>query len=397
MGATSMVGKVKAELAHVLVPRLVYGFELPALLRLLFRNRFSCSIWRLPVAVLAVMFAAFNTFLTVITRFVFSRAVERTVLQQGPVFVLGHWRAGTTFLHELLCCDPRMVGPTGYQCFLPGHFLFSQPSLLPVLSLVMPKSRPMDDMDLKLNNPQEDELAMLALTGTTNHGSIIFPEAGPAGEAYLSLRSLSPKARDQWLQTWLYFLKSVVLRAGMDRRLVLKSPQHTARVQTILQVFPDAKFVHIVRSPVEVYSSTLRTWRALAQVHGLQNVDGLEPWLEESVLRTFEEMYACFEEDRALVPDGNLVELRYEEFVADPKQLLAQLYEVLDLGDFALVEAEVDARLAQSRDYRPRTRSNEPRHAAAVSERWAGFIARYGYGPIVAQAGGEPARVDPVS
>ena len=41
----------------------------------------------------------------------------------APVFVIGHWRAGTTLLHELLVRDPRHTYPNTYDCFGPNHFL----------------------------------------------------------------------------------------------------------------------------------------------------------------------------------------------------------------------------------------------------------------------------------
>ena len=373
-------------LVRAFAPKLVFGLELPAWLGLLARNGLALSPWRLPMAVLANVFAVFNTFLTLICRFVFSREIHDTVFEQDPVFVLGHWRTGTTFLHELLSCDPRLVAPTGYQCFLPGHFLLSESSLLPVLQLIMPRTRPMDDMDLALNKPQEDEYALMGLTGRSTYAAFVFPANGPADHAYLSLQALTPKARGKWLSAWMFFLKSVVRRAGTNRRLVLKSPQHTARVRTILQVFPNAKFVHIVRNPLAVYASTLRTWHAMADAHGLQSADGVAPWLEESVLRTFEEMYACFEVDRTLIPVGNLVELRYEDFVSDPKQQLQQLYDALDIGDFSPAEVAVDARLAQSLDYIASTRSTEVGLAKMIAERWGDYIARYGYAHTVSQA-----------
>src|SRR5687768_18104609 len=47
-------------------------------------------------------------------------------------------------------------------------------------------------------------------------------------------------------------------------RSILKSPPHTCRVPTLLRLFPDARFVHIVRDPYAVYPSTLHLWRILA-------------------------------------------------------------------------------------------------------------------------------------
>src|SRR5262249_33511021 len=45
-----------------------------------------------------------------------------------PIFILGHWRSGTTLLHELLALDDRLLSPTTFQCFNPQRFLLTRPS-----------------------------------------------------------------------------------------------------------------------------------------------------------------------------------------------------------------------------------------------------------------------------
>ena len=40
--------------------------------------------------------------------------------------IIGHWRSGTTMLHELLILDPRHTFPNTYQCFEPLHFLWTE-------------------------------------------------------------------------------------------------------------------------------------------------------------------------------------------------------------------------------------------------------------------------------
>src|SRR5207247_10217735 len=118
-----------------------------------------------------------------------------------------------------------------------------------------------------------------------------------------------------------------------DKRLVLKSPPHTCRIPEILKLFPEARFVHIVRNPYAVFPSTVNLWKTLFETHGLQRptFEGLE----ESVLRTFVKMYDRFEADRHLIRDSRLVETRYEDLIRDPLPQLEDLYERLELGDFA--------------------------------------------------------------
>src|SRR5216684_492369 len=42
---------------------------------------------------------------------------------QPPLFVLGHWRSGTTHLHQLISQDARFAFPNTYQVSFPHIFL----------------------------------------------------------------------------------------------------------------------------------------------------------------------------------------------------------------------------------------------------------------------------------
>ena len=103
-------------------------------------------------------------------------------------------------------------------------------------------------------------------------------------------------------------------------------------------------------------------------------------------MTTFEEMYRCYEEDRALVPAGNLYELRYEDLAADPMRALADIYRALDLGDVTHCEGSVARRVLESSDYKVRRYQLDAADAALVARRWADFIARYRYHDEVAGA-----------
>ena len=121
-------------------------------------------------------------------------------------------------------------------------------------------------------------------------------------------------------------------------------------------------------------------------MHGTKNQNAIDHWVEESVLETGAEMYAAYEEDRALIPKGNLVELNYEDFIKDPKGEMRNIYAALDLGDFTKAEPSIDKRLAESRDYKPGT--TEPAHPRArdIAQRWSQYIERFGYSDVIEKA-----------
>jgi hypothetical protein len=146
-----------------------------------------------------------------------------------------------------------------------------------------------------------------------------------------------------------------------------------------LEVFPDARFVHIVRDPLVLFPSTVRLWTSLSEVQGLQVLNERTAWIEQNVLDTFVRMYESFERDRELIPAGRLVDVRYEDLVADPVGQMRQVYRGLDLGDFASVEPALLRHTMKTRDYRTNRYTLPPEMADKVRGRWAPYFQRYGY------------------
>ena len=113
------------------------------------------------------------------------------------------------------------------------------------------------------DRPQEDEFALclLGLPEPVHRSRVPERSADLPGFA----RPLRPVAGElaRWKRTFLRFLQTLTFRD--PRRLVLKSPPHTARVPVLLEMFPDARFVHIVRDPRVVFPSTVRLWKSMTR------------------------------------------------------------------------------------------------------------------------------------
>jgi omega-hydroxy-beta-dihydromenaquinone-9 sulfotransferase len=354
-------------------PPLWFGCDAFAWAKLLARHHFAVHRSRWPVAALVSAVSLGHTALRFAQAAAYGRRIARTPIPHAPVFVLGHWRTGTTLLHELLARDPRHAFPTTYDCFVPGHFLLTR-SRLP--RWLMPIRRPMDAVAAGWDRPQEDEFALCLLGQPSPYERIAFPNRPAAGAGALDLRGLSPAARRRWKTTFYRLVQALTL-ANAGRRLVLKSPPHTARIPVLLELFPDARFVHIVRDPYDVYPSTLNLWRFLYGAHGLQK----PAWeqLPEFILDTFVRMNLRFEEGKRLIPPGRLHELRYEELVRDPVGQVEAIYRALGLGDFAPARPHVEAYLAGVKGYEANRHVLTPAERRAVSERWGDIIRRSGY------------------
>lgn len=343
-------------------------------LRLLARNRCAVS-WRCwPKAMGISFFAAANSSLGLLQSLVYGAGIRRTPVPDNPLFVLGHWRSGTTLMHELLAIDPRHRCPTTYECLAPHHFLLSEKIVRRWLNFLIPRTRPWDNMKFGFDHPQEDETALCALGAHSPFLTVAFPNRPPQDPEYVELSSLSPSALAAWEQTARRFYQSVLYRrAG---RLVLKSPQHTYRLQTLAKMFPRAQFIHIVRDPYVLYSSTVHFWRTTFEKYALQSPPYSQ--VEEMVFENFRHLHESFAAARDAVGD-RLVELKYEDLVANPVEQMERIYDRLHLGDFAEARPGIEKYAHRTRKYQTNRYELTAEQTAEISRRWRPFIEKYGY------------------
>ena len=357
-------------------PRFWHGMRAKTWLSLLATNHFDVSFAKLPTVTSITAVSLLNSALAGIDNLIYGRRIARVQLKAPPVFILGHWRSGTTFLHELLIRDPSHTFPSTYQCFVPHHFVFTESWITPWTKRLLPSRRPMDNMAAGWQRPQEDEFALGNLGQPTPYLSMLFPQRGSVYPEYLDMRGLTPHQVTAWQNALGEFFRRITFRD--DRRIVVKSPAHTARVRTLLDMFPDAKFVHIVRNPFDVFASTVNLWKSLNEVQRVQAA-GNPAWIEEYVLDGFERMYDAFEADRQRLDENQLYELRYEDLVEDPAEELNQIYEKLALGDYSNVEPAVASHLAEIGNYRTNHYELAEETLNRVRQRWGGYFERYGY------------------
>ena len=311
--------------------RVWHGMTAPAWFNMLRRNGFRVSPSRYHLVLLISLASIFNGILAVIQNLLLGKKIDRTKLRSDPVFIIGHWKSGTTLLHELLALDQRHTVPSTYACLAPSHFLVSQKLLGPFLRPLLPSRRSQDDVRVGLDRPQEDEWALCILGVPSPYLAVAFPNQLPHDPEYVDLRDVATEQLSRWKNTWTRFLKAVALRSP-DRRLVLKSPLHTARLDVLLELFPEARFVHVVRDPLDVYASTLHLWRRMAEDEGLQVLGSQN--LESFVMGNFVALYRSFLQDRHKIRSDHICQIRYEDLVADPINCLRSVYDQLDLGEF---------------------------------------------------------------
>jgi omega-hydroxy-beta-dihydromenaquinone-9 sulfotransferase len=364
------------------------GCDLFAWLRLITAGRFAFGWKQLHLLPLATMFGLGHTFLRFAQNGLY-RDRLRDVRLAPPVFILGHWRTGTTLLHELLIQDPRHTSPNTYQCFDPCHPLLTEWIAHRFLNWMLPSKRMMDNMPVGWGRPQEEEFALALLGAPSPYATVAFPNHGPPARETFDLDGLPPKDRERWKRTFLWFLRMLAVRD--DRRFVLKSPPHTCRIPTLLELFPDARFVYLVRNPFDVYASTVNLWKILYRKQALHTPT--YAGLEDFVFDTFLHFHHRVEATKGLVPAGRFHELRFEELAADPEREVRGIYERLDLGDYEPARPPIDKYLSEAKSYQRNKWSLGEAERKRIEERWGEVIRHYGYTapPTAATPPGSPA------
>ena len=339
-------------------------------------GKFAVHPARLPMAAAVTLATPVNSTLGAIQRVVWGGALRDATFHGPPVFIIGHWRSGTTMLHELMVMDERLSSPSTFQCFAPHHFLLSEWFFLKFFKWLLPNQRPMDNMATGFDRPQEDEFALMNLGVPSPYRRIAFPNQPPPDLEYLDTETLPESLREPWSRAIENFLKAVSYRT--ERPLVVKSPTHTGRVETLAKIFPGAKFIHLTRDPRALFPSTMRLWAGLDQVQALQLPTG--EGLDRYVIDCFTRMYDAFHRQRESIDPANLIDVRYEDLVSDPMAEVEAIYRRLRLGDFGAVrDALADWVETSHVGYRPNRHELPEHQETLIRQHWGDYFDRYGY------------------
>jgi hypothetical protein len=327
---------------------ILVGMRLTVLMRLFFRN----GITLYPVYLLRflVMFqnALFSSVLALAERKNYGRKIKATEITSPPVFIIGHWRTGTTYLHQLIAKDKQFTAPALVHTVIPDHFLFSTRYYLPIMRLTTPRTRPMDNVRMEALEPQEDEFALVKMGSDSPLVKMLFPRGR---EFFLrDYDQFIPEGEklETWKKNLLTFYRKLTLLEG--KPIVSKNPYHTMRISLLAAMFPGARFIHIHRDPLVVVPSTIHMWNITARGNKMKR-----GWVSPSI-EDASETYGSFLEyvadQRSKLDPGQFTEVAFEDLEKDPVKELKRIYEELGLVYTDDFDTEVARFLEKNRDYR---------------------------------------------
>lgn len=258
---------------------------------------------------------------------------------EDPIFILGHWRSGTTLLHNLMCKDPKMGYTTTYQTIFPNNLFSFQWLFKLFMKKLMPDKRPVDNVSLHVDYPQEEEFALNNEIPFSFYNWWYFPKnTREIAKEYLLDKTTSKKDWVVWKKNFKQFVTRSLINTN-GARFISKNPPHTARIPQLLELYPNAKFIYIHRNPYEVVRSTVAFYKSILPATQLQDID--EETLLKDILWVYKELVEKYENDKKNISSKNLIEIKYADLVSKPDREIQSIYNNLLNDDYCRVQTNI--------------------------------------------------------
>ena len=150
--------------------------------------------------------------------------------------------------------------------------------------------------------------------------------------------------------------------------------QQAAMIQ---EMFPNAKFIYLKRNPYTVFESTRSFFTNTIQPLRLQDITNEQ--IEANFIEVYRRLFYKYEEEKHLIPEGNLVEVKFEDFEKDAFAMTENIYGTLNLPGFKESKADIEKYLGKKKGYKKNQYKYEDRTVRLVEENWGMALKEWGY------------------
>lgn len=308
----------------------------------------------------------------------------------APVFILGHWRSGTTHLYNVMCKSGEWGFVPPVATGLPWDLFGLAKVFNPLLERALPEHRFIDNIPVHPDSPQEDEIAIANMSEVSFYHAIYFPRAFTENlQRGLFFDGCTTADIRNWSKQFKYFLRKLYLYEG-KKPLLIKNPVYTGRLAMLREMFPEAKYIHIHRNPYDVFVSMRNFYQKLLKEFALQNYQHVD--IDETILEVYDRMMRAYERDAADLGPEQLIELSYDELDRDPVGAVEKCYQALGFSGFDAAKGRFETYLASIAGFKKNRFDYSDGDAAKVEKRLGYFIEKWGYRRPGADAGEGAAR-----
>ena len=142
-------------------------------------------------------------------------------------------------------------------------------------------------------------------------------------------------------------------------------------------MFPNAKFIYLMRNPYTVFESTRSYFTQTIAPLKLQDVS--DDTIEENAIEVYSRLYRAYQEQKTFIPKENLYEVKFEEFERDAYNTTKDIYEKLQIPGWAEAESRIKSYIESKRGYKKNRYEYKPRTIDLVNKHWGQSIDDWGY------------------
>jgi len=198
------------------------------------------------------------------------------------------------------------------------------------MSKVLKGNRPMDQVKLGMDEPQEDEYALFRMSTHSPLEDLIFPK----DKAYF-LKPYSdfiPKNEEdlqEWKNALMLFYKKIMIAGGDNKKLLMKNPFHSMRIPLLKELFPQARFIVIDRNPEVLIPSTIRMWDIVGRQNAMNRQWKTPEFVE--VVKFYKRLREKMKEDLTDIPISRKISIQFDRLEAEPVSVVKRIYEHFQL------------------------------------------------------------------
>lgn len=272
---------------------------------------------------------------------------------EKPLFILGNLRSGSTFLHRLLSRDSEtFTSLTTWDIYLTpsvtqkkitqfvsrldrkylGGFLHRILYAFDRATLGKIKIHP-----ISFFQPEEDENIHLHIWDGY-FVSFLFPFMDEFPDYQHFDEALSPEHKRRIMMFYKSMLQRHMYATG-KKYFVAKNPAFSPKIETLVEFFPDARIIYLVRNPLDMLPSTI-SWINYAR---RQSTDPQETWLYiDEIVDMTRHWYSHPLKYLDAHPSPRNLILNYDDLIQRPEAVLRAFYEQFGYPDKPGLDEIVD-------------------------------------------------------
>jgi hypothetical protein len=355
------------------------GCNFVELTKLMWQNRRDLSLSKLPKILFVIFMSLVLTPIAWLEMLLHSGKIRKTKIEKPPIFIVGHWRSGTTYLTNILAQDTNKAYFKADQTYTHAVFITLGKVLEKMYPSILPKKRPMDNMKMGEAEPAEEVFALGNLTRYSIIHMMAFPKKARFFAKSAFYDELGERQKKRVRKAYEKIVKKMTYYTR-GKQLILKSPDNTCRINMLLEMYPDAKFIHIYRNPYKVFPSTINMYKTLFPIFSFEDIDeATNSQAEDVVLDIYEKLYVEFLESKENIPKENFIEIKYEDFVSDAKGYTEKIYKALDIPGYDETKQKIHDYIDAQKSYKTNKLDVSEKTINRINKRMKFFFDKYGY------------------